>query len=147
MTLLENWRKSATRRAEFAALLQEDCMQEAIAILKEIIFTPLSPPPNMTQTERMSWFGEMGLRREAHLAFLYNFTSLATLHPMKAQAQELQKKKPWETADRKAGEAKILSDFYGGNPPPLEGATGPTDTPEEPVLPVSAEPEPQPPQQ
>jgi hypothetical protein len=118
-SLLNNWRKSATRRAEFAALLQEPCMQEAIAIVKEAIFVPIQPPVELPYTERGAFFAEMGLRREAGLEFLYNFLSLATLHPFKAQAQELQKKKPWHTEDRKAGEDKLLREFYGGTPPPL----------------------------
>jgi hypothetical protein len=132
---LENWRNSATRRAEFAALLQEPAMQDAIAIMKEIIFTPINPPLGLSPVERMAYFGEMGLRREASLGTLKNFLDLAAIVPLKEKAKELQKKKPWDSADRKAGEAQLLSEFYGGNPPPLEGAA------EEPALPVSPEPQ------
>ncbi len=135
---LANWRKSATRRAEFAAMLQEPCMIEAIDIVREIIFTPISVPPGLTPADRMAYLGEMGLRREVYLQMLNNFLGLANISAQKSRADELQKRKPWDTVDKKAGEAALLSEFYGGNPPPLESVTGPT----EPVLPVSEQPQP-----
>lgn len=141
-TKLEAWRKSATRRAEFAVLLQEPAMVDAIEIVKEIIFVPFSVPPGLSPADRMAHMGEMGLRREMYLSMLNNFLNLAKISPQKTNAQALQKKKPWDTVDRKAGEAALLNEFYGGNPPPVvPPQTGPTEQTTETVLPVSTEPE------
>jgi hypothetical protein len=144
-TLLDQWRKSATDRAEFAAILQEPIMQKAINIVREAIFAPINPPTGMAPVERMAFYGEMGLRREAGLVFLKNFLNLANIQTQKAKAQDLQKQKPWDTADKEAGEKLLLSEFYGGNPPPLEtptGATGATGAnPDEPVSPEPQNPQ------
>lgn len=99
-------------------------MQAAIEVVKEVIFTPLRPPQGMPPTERQAWFGEMGLRREAYLGMLHNFLMLAELSPRKANAQELQKKKPWEVTNRENAGKELLKEIFGDAYVPSTGATG-----------------------
>jgi hypothetical protein len=88
--LQEAWKAHATRRSEFAALLQEPAMQDALAIVREKCYEP-RPMPAAGVT-LMEWTALLGSRREGYLECLTNLLSLANISPHKAPDR-----KPWET--------------------------------------------------
>jgi hypothetical protein len=127
MTHLENWKRSATLRSEFAALLEEPAMKEAIECVKEAIFLPTRlPTTGLTPADRLALLGEMGMRKEMGLEFLHNFLGLAKISPLKENAQELQKHKAWKTTDEEAGKNKIREEFFGSPQAPTGSAEEPT---------------------
>jgi hypothetical protein len=123
LTLLDRWKQHSTRRAEFAALLQEPTMQDAIAIVREKTFDPNTEyPPGV---DLIQWRALQGERREGYLAMLKNFLSLANISPFKTQ-----ERKAWETVDRAAAIQKLREEAFGGS----------QDLPAQPA-PPSAQPE------
>ena len=110
-TLLQRWKESATRRAEFAALLQEPAMQDALAIVRELTFRP-QPIPAGTP-DIIAFTALSASVREGYLEMLANFLSLANISPFRAP-----NRKPWETVDRDAAIEKMRRDEFGGSPEP-----------------------------
>ncbi len=115
LTLLERWKAHPTRRAEFAALIQEPCLQDALAIVREQTFEPnLAYPVGI---DLIQWRALQGERREGYLSMLKNFLSLANRSPFKVP-----NRKAWETADRETAIEKLREDTLGGSQEPPQTA-------------------------
>ena len=109
MSLLEKFKSHPTRRAEFAALLQEPAMQDAIAIVREQIFMPRPLVPGTP--DLIACRALLAEKREGYLEMLTNFLSLANITPFK-----LPEKKPWDTIDAAAAEQRLRSELLGPEP-------------------------------
>lgn len=119
LSLLERWKNHPTRRAEFAALLQEPALLDAIAIVREQTF---EPRPILPGTHDIIAVAALtGQVREGYMQMLKNFMSLASISPFKTQ-----ERKPWDTQDREAALARMRMDELGPEPtPPAPPANGP----------------------
>lgn len=110
-TLLERWKNHPTRRAEFAALLQEPCMQDAVAICREQTFKPQPIPPGTPDI--IAYTALSASVREGYLELLTNFLALANISAFRAT-----ERKAWETVDRDAAIEQMRRDEFGSSPPP-----------------------------
>jgi hypothetical protein len=110
-TLLDQWKTHATRRAEFAALLSEPVMLDAIAIVREQIFLPKPIMPGTV--DLIAVRALLGATREGYLEMLFNFLSLANISPFRSPDR-----KSWDTSDREAA-LKIATEDNG--PAPVVG--------------------------
>jgi hypothetical protein len=100
MTLLQAWKNHPTRRHEFAALLNEPVMLDAIAIIKErcyeIIFPPVGGQYDLTQ-----FYALFGAKQLGYLECLNNLLKLAASSPHKVPDRQ-----PWVTVLDKAVEGQ-----------------------------------------
>ena len=112
-TLIERWKSHPTRRAEFAALLQEPAIAEALSIVREMTFRPKPIPPGTT--DMVAWAALMGSKREGYLEMLTNFLTLADISPF-----QLPERKPWATPDPERAAEKLRGELGVGSAIPAE---------------------------
>ncbi len=125
-TLLEKWKAHPSRRAEFAAILREPVMQDALAIVREQTFSPrpLGPPAPYL----LEWSALLGRTREGYLEMLANFLSLANVSPFTTQ-----ERKAWANPDLDRAKEALRQEMRVGfdipAPPPVVPTTPGDATP------------------
>ena len=107
MTLLTKWKQHPTRRKELAALIAGDpALADAIAIVKERLYTIVFPPTG-GQYSLTEFYALHGAKQMGYLECLNNFLMLANLSPHK-----INERAPWTEAVTRG----------------VEGVTKPTQT-------------------
>lgn len=91
LTLLDHWKNHPSRRKEWAELLQEPAARDAIAVVREKLFTVQSPPVGGNY-DLMDYYGLMGAKQAGYLECLTALLGLADISPMKVP-----ERKPWES--------------------------------------------------
>jgi hypothetical protein len=95
MTLLEIWRNSPTRRKELADLLQEPALVDAIAIIKEGLYTLQGPPTGAGQYTLIDYYAMFGATQHGYLKCLRALLGLAEI-----RVEHMPDRKPWDQPDK-----------------------------------------------
>lgn len=133
-TLLEKWKAHPTRRAEFAELIHEPAMQDALAIVREQIFSP--SPLGLPGPHLIEWYALLGRTREGYLEMLTNFLSLAKISPFTTQ-----ERKAWATPDPDKAKEALRKELGVGTRIPEQPLVVPVPTPGDAAAPISPNPQ------
>lgn len=95
MTLLEIWRNHPTRRKELAELLQEPALVDAIAIVKENLYTLHGPPSGGGQFTLTDYYAMYGASQSGYIKCLRTLLGLAEL-----RIERMPDRKPWDQPDK-----------------------------------------------
>ena len=94
-SLLEIWRNSPTRRRELAELLQEPALVDAIAIVKEGLYTLEAPPSGKGQFSLIDYYAMYGASQYGYIKALRALLSLAEF-----RVERMPDRKPWDQPDK-----------------------------------------------
>jgi len=94
-SLLEIWRNSPTRRRELAELLQEPALVDAIAIVKEGLYTLQPPPTGGGQYSLLDYYALLGAKQAGYVTALRTLLGLAEL-----RVEKMPDRKPWDQPDK-----------------------------------------------
>lgn len=106
-SLLEIWRNSPTRRKELAELLQEPALVDAIAIVKEGLYTLKSPPTGGGQYTLTDYYAMYGAKQHGYIECLRSLLSLAEL-----RVEQMPDRKPWDQPDKER-RAQLMAQEQG----------------------------------
>lgn len=91
-SLLDQWREHPTRRKELAELLREPALVDALAIVKERLYTLKSPPTGGGQFSLLDYYALYGAKQHGYVEALRTLLSLAEL-----RVEQLPDRKPWDS--------------------------------------------------
>jgi hypothetical protein len=94
-SLLEQWRHHPTRRKELAELLQEPALVDALAIVKEGLYTLKAPPIGGGQYSLIDYYALFGAKQAGYIEALASLLNLANL-----TVERMPDRKPWDTPDK-----------------------------------------------
>lgn len=94
-SLLEIWRNSPTRRKELAELLQEPALVDAIAIVKEGLYTLQPPPTGGGQYSLLDYYALLGAKQAGYITALRSLLGLAEL-----RIEKMPDRKPWDSPEK-----------------------------------------------
>jgi hypothetical protein len=94
-SLLEQWREHPTRRKELAELMREPAFGDALAIIKEGLYTLKSPPTGGGQYSLLDYYALYGAKQAGYIEALRSLLSLAEL-----TLSRTPDRKPWDTVDK-----------------------------------------------
>ncbi len=98
MTLLQIWKAHPTRRRELAELMQEPAFVDALAIVKEQLYTVQLPMGDEHLIEKYAIYGAKKMGYEAALQNLLNLAEL--------NVHRMPDRKPWDTPNKEELAAK-----------------------------------------
>lgn len=105
-SLLEIWRDHPTRRKELAELMQEPAFVDALAIVKEGLYTLKSPPTGGGQYSLLDYYAMYGAKQHGYVEALRSLLSLAEL-----RLERTPDRKPWDQPDKERAAAKLAQEL------------------------------------
>ena len=93
-SLLEQWREHPTRRKELAELMREPAFVDALAIVKEGLYTLESPPTGKGQYSLIDYYAMYGSTQFGYIKALRALLSLAEF-----RVERMPDRKPWDSVN------------------------------------------------
>lgn len=104
--LLKQWRNNPARRREFAELLQQPAFVDALAIVKENLYTLKAPPTGGGQFSLLDYYALYGAKQAGYIEALRHLLGLAEL-----QLEKTPDRKPWDQPDKDQIAAKMAQEM------------------------------------
>ena len=95
ISLLDQWRNHPTRRRELAELMREPAFVDALAIVKESLFTLQGPPTGGGQFTLLDYYALYGAKQAGYVEALQRLLGLAEL-----RVEKMPDRKPWDQPDK-----------------------------------------------
>jgi hypothetical protein len=94
-SLIEQWRNHPTRRKELAELMREPAFVDALAIVKEKLYTLQGPPTGGGQYTLIDYYALYGAKQAGYVEALSSLLNLAEL-----SLPRTPDRKAWDTVDK-----------------------------------------------